>query len=142
MSTFYTDRAKVSVGGTDMSNIVQVGYTEDAQVSPVDVMTPDHSIGGWVRGNSRFTVSITESITTRDGLIPFSQLDYELVNVAIVINSASGSYAPPGGGGVPYSGPAVVLTGTAFLGQDWDYPGPGQPARRTLRFGAAYAAES
>lgn len=141
MSSFYTDRAAVNIGGTDVPNVVSVTFTVDHEVTPVSGMTPDYSIPGFVRGNQKITMAVTENIANKSTLINYFGLDCEAVNVIITIQGASASYPPAGGGGIPFNGTAFTLTNCVYMSEDADYGGEGQVATRTSHWMAQYIVE-
>lgn len=139
MTTFYSDRAELRLNGALVSvNILSASYTEDEAVSPVQTMTPDHTIGGFVRGNTLLTSEFEEALDQSGaGYIPdWSGIQWDAGTFILSMSQASASYVAPGGTGVPYNGPTVVLVGVVYMGSTGSNPGPGSAATRTVRFGA------
>jgi len=138
MSTFYTDRVAINIAGTDVPNVVSATFSVDHEVTAVSGMTPDYSIPGFVRGNQKLSISVTENVANKTTLTPYFTIDCETLNIIITVQGASASYPPAGGGGIPFDGTAFSFTNCVYMNEDVDYGGEGQAATRTSHWMAQY----
>lgn len=135
MTTFYTDRALVTVNGLNYANngnIKSIKFTSNYNTNFVPGMTSDKSAAGGVRGNGEHTITIEEFIQNSGGLIDWASFDFETNSVQVTISSASASYANP----APYNGQQFVFSGVFGGDEDVTFGGQGQEATRSFTFKA------
>jgi hypothetical protein len=118
-TTFYSDRAFVTINGTEKANLKSVKWTIDDAVTRVDTMSRDHRSVGWKKGNRKITGSMELDVPDTKAEIDLSFLYGQPVDIVCTLGS---------------SGERWTLRGLVQTTQD--YSGSVGEASKTINFEA------
>ena len=134
-TTFYTDRASISLNGLPYSNtdnIKSVRFTANDNTNFSHGFSGNRTASGFTKGNSEHEVTIEEMIPNSGTLIDWSVYDYETNSVQITVSSSSSSYANP----AEYNGASFIFSRVAYSNEDVGFSGQGSEATRSTTFKA------